>query len=85
MARSDEKRGGPVHVDGRGLSLADVARVAHDTDVKVVLDGDARQRMAASRALVEDKVASGERVYGVTTGFGRLADVAIEEDQRTLL
>lgn len=85
LARSDEKRGGTVHVDGHGLSLADVARVAHDTDVEVVLDGDARGRMTASRAFVEEKVASGERVYGVTTGFGRLADVAIAEDQRTLL
>src|SRR5262249_39493985 len=34
--------------------------------------------MAASRATVERAVARGDRVYGVTTGFGRFADVAIE-------
>lgn len=38
----------------------------------------AAERMRASRRVVEDAVARGETVYGVTTGFGSLADVRIE-------
>jgi len=37
--------------------------------------------MRASRAVIERLVAEGETVYGVTTGFGDLANVRIEPDQ----
>ena len=74
-----------VVLDGRTLSLEDVERVARDPTVRIRLDDEARGRVEASRALIEEKVASGERVYGVTTGFGRLADVAIAPDERTAL
>ena len=37
--------------------------------------------MSASRAVIERVVAAGETVYGVTTGFGDLADVRIEPGQ----
>jgi histidine ammonia-lyase len=42
------------------------------------LDGAARERIGAARAVVEDAVARGEAVYGVTTGIGELASVRIE-------
>ena len=59
--------------------------MAYDTSVEIALDGEARERVAESRAFLERKVASGERVYGVTTGFGRLADVSVSEEDRTEL
>lgn len=74
-----------VVVDGRSLSLEAIEGVARDPGVKLELDPDARKRMLASRAVIEGKIASGERVYGVTTGFGRLADVAIAPEDRTAL
>jgi histidine ammonia-lyase len=74
-----------LFLDGRTLALEDVERVARDPGVRVRLDDEARRRVAESRAFIEEKVASGERVYGVTTGFGRLAEVVIEPDQRTEL
>jgi len=74
-----------VTVDGRTLSLEDVERVARNPAVRVTLSDEARTRIAASRDYIERKVASGERVYGVTTGFGRLADVVIPPEQRTEL
>ena len=74
-----------VSLDGRTLSLEDVERIARDPSVRVVLSEDARARVAQSRAYIEAKVASGERVYGVTTGFGRLAEVVIPPEQRTQL
>ncbi len=42
------------------------------------LDCAARERIRAARAVVEDAVARGEAVYGVTTGIGELASVRIE-------
>ena len=41
------------------------------------LDGVARERIRAARAVVEDAVARGDAVYGVTTGIGELASVRI--------
>jgi histidine ammonia-lyase len=41
------------------------------------LDAADRARIATGRAVVEAAVASGEPVYGVTTGFGLLANVRI--------
>jgi histidine ammonia-lyase len=41
------------------------------------LDGAARERIRAARAVVEDAVMRGEAVYGVTTGIGELASVRI--------
>jgi histidine ammonia-lyase len=72
-------------VDGRTLSLEAIERVALDSTLRLRLDDGARERMKASRAVVEGKIAAGERVYGVTTGFGRLADVAIAPEDRTTL
>ena len=41
------------------------------------LTGEDRERIAAARAVVEAAVAEDRAVYGVTTGFGHLADVHI--------
>jgi histidine ammonia-lyase len=74
-----------VRIDGRTLSLHDIERVATNLDTQVLLDDEARSRVAASRDFIERKVATGDPVYGVTTGFGRLADVAIPEEDRQAL
>jgi histidine ammonia-lyase len=74
-----------VVLDGATLSLEDAERVALDPSVQVTLDAQARQRVGESRAFIEAQVASGRPVYGVTTGFGRLADVTVPEEHRTEL
>jgi histidine ammonia-lyase len=61
---------------GETLTLADVAAVA--AGVEVTFPSGARERVGAARSVVEDAVASGGVVYGVTTGFGALANVRIE-------
>jgi histidine ammonia-lyase len=75
----------PLLLDGRSLTLEDVASVARPGGRPVSLSAPARASVGASRAFIEEKVASGERVYGVTTGFGRLADVVIPPEDRTAL
>ncbi len=61
---------------GTPLSIADVVRVARHGD-PVHLAEDARRRILRSREYVEALVAADRTVYGITTGFGRLASVRI--------
>ena len=49
------------------------------------LTGEDRARIAAARAVVEAALASGEAVYGVTTGIGNLASVRIGADDAAAL
>jgi histidine ammonia-lyase len=48
---------------------------------RVTLAPEAVERVRASRAVIDQVVAEGRTVYGVTTGFGDLADVRIGPDQ----
>jgi histidine ammonia-lyase len=65
-----------VVIDGRSLSIADVEAVARG-DRRVALAPDAPARMLRAHAHVARIVRDGEVVYGVTTGFGKLSEVAI--------
>ena len=70
-----------IEIDGDTLTLEQVERVARDPNVCVRPAEGTTPRMQRSRAVVERAVASGVPVYGVTTGFGRLADVPIAHDR----
>jgi histidine ammonia-lyase len=74
----------PLQLTGHDLTIADVVAVAR-VGRAVAVEGKARERMGASRAVIEDVVASGATVYGVTTGFGDLADVRISPEQTAAL
>jgi histidine ammonia-lyase len=69
-----------ITIDGRHLTIDDVDAVANGS-ARVELARDARSRVADSRRVVEDILAAGEVVYGVNTGFGKLAEVRISPDQ----
>jgi histidine ammonia-lyase len=69
-----------MELSGRTLSLSDIARVALG-DEKIRIAATARTRMAASRKVIDDIIAGDATVYGVTTGFGKLADVRIPHDE----
>lgn len=56
--------------------LEEVEGVARG-DLKVALAPQARARVEASRRVVEKILSDGRVVYGVNTGFGKLADVRI--------
>lgn len=69
---------------GTGLSVADaVAAVRSPTRLEIA--PEARARVAASRAVIDRAVDEGRAVYGVTTGFGRLQNVAIAPAERARL
>jgi histidine ammonia-lyase len=65
-----------IRLSGDSFTLADLVAVANRR-ARVRLAPQARRAIAGSRRVVDRAVRSGETVYGVTTGFGKFADVAI--------
>jgi histidine ammonia-lyase len=65
-----------LYLDGYSLTLADLERVA-DGDDDMSLSASCRGRMEKSRRIVDEVIASGQTVYGINTGFGKLSDVRI--------
>ena len=61
---------------GDELSFEDVSAVALEA-ARVEIAPGVAERMAASRRIVEEAVAEGRTVYGITTGIGQLANVRI--------
>lgn len=74
-----------LRLDGQSLSLDDLAPLARGADLQLSVTKDAKSAVKRARKLVEDHVAAGDVIYGLTTGFGRLKSVAIAtEDLETL-
>lgn len=69
-----------LEIDGCSLALSDVHAVAVGRR-PVAVGAAARTRMLATRAVVADIVARDAVVYGVTTGFGKLSNIAIPPDK----
>ncbi|MFZ3215362.1 MAG: histidine ammonia-lyase [Candidatus Acidiferrales bacterium] len=69
-----------IPIDGEHLDFAQLYHIVFD-GAKVELAPEARQRMLASRAVIERVIASGQAVYGVNTGFGKMASVSISREQ----
>src|SRR5436309_12296747 len=69
-----------VTLDGHSLSIADVVAVARGV-APVTIAPQALASVAASRRAVETAVGRGDTIYGVNTGFGKLAHVRIKPDQ----
>ena len=65
----------PIRV-GEPLSLEDVVEAALGAEVE--LGSAASGRIGAARDVIERAVSSNETVYGVTTGFGSLANERID-------
>src|ERR1700693_6395798 len=69
-----------IQIDGENLSLDQLYGIALD-GAEVELSQPARERMNASRAVVERLIESNAAVYGVNTGFGKMASVRISREQ----
>ena len=67
-----------IEIDGNSLTLEQTAAVADGAMVQ--LAASARPRIEQARQFVEQIIARGEVVYGINTGFGKLADVSIPRD-----
>jgi histidine ammonia-lyase len=65
-----------VELTGQPLSLDEIARVACGGET-IRIGAAAHERIQASRKIIDDIVADGAVIYGVSTGFGKLADVHV--------
>jgi histidine ammonia-lyase len=71
-------------LDGRHISLETIEDIAV-RNARVTIAPAARERVAAARAAVERQYELGAIIYGVTTGFGRMANVVIDRHDTAAL
>jgi len=69
-----------VVLDGKSLTIDQTHEVARN-HATVELAPEARDAVARCRKVAEDLMASGALIYGVTTGIGELARVAVSGEQ----
>ena len=69
-----------VELDGESLSLGDLSSVSLGL-ATAVLAPRAAARVDAARAVIDRAVSENRVVYGVTTGFGKFADVVIPREK----
>jgi len=79
----------PIQLDGKSLTLEKVIQIARG-GAEVTLTTEAQAAIQRSRDYVDKLVAEGRTVYGITTGFGEFAKIAIgaedvEQLQRNLI
>ncbi len=79
-----------IQLTGEDVTIENVRTVARGLTHEVVLAESARASMLKSRSYIEGRIAQGEVMYGVNTGFGafssvRISDSEIEELQRNLI
>ncbi len=70
----------PLLLDGRSLTIRDVADVGRRRR-RVGISPDAAHRVVRCRAMVDQLLEWNEKVYGLTTGFGKLRDVVIPPEK----
>lgn len=64
-------------LDGNSLTTSDVVHAARTPACRVGVQPAALKALDASRGRVERALASGQTIYGINTGFGKLANVRI--------
>src|SRR4051812_24442643 len=69
-----------VVIDGNSLAIEDVAAVASAAATVRVSDS-ARERGRVTRRIVESLIERRAVAYGVTTGFGKLSEIAIPPER----
>src|SRR5512135_26842 len=69
-----------IVLDGSSLTIEKLAAIARDGE-KVVLAPEALERIKACRAMVEEKLAAREIMYGTNTGIGEFSEKVLDEDQ----
>ena len=69
-----------IAIDGERLTLENLYSIVFDK-AEAEIPASARERMSASRAVIEKLAEADAVVYGVTTGFGKMASTRISHDE----
>lgn len=77
-------------IDGQSLTLKSLTAMVDDSAPHFELSPDAQKKMQTSRQYIESRIAQGDVMYGVNTGFGafssvRISDADIEKLQKNLI
>lgn len=68
-----------VVLDGKSLKFDDIRRIAQGAAISIA--PEAKEFVLEARQLVERKIQEGKPLYGINTGFGFFANVAIDRDK----
>lgn len=68
-----------IELTGEGIDIDKVWAVAHGA--KLTLSAESERKMKASRDYIEARIAKGEVMYGVNTGFGAFSSVRISDSE----
>jgi histidine ammonia-lyase len=69
-----------VVLDGSGLTVETLVRIARHGE-KVALSDDAIERIRGCRAMLEEKIAAREIMYGINTGIGEFSEIVLDDEQ----
>ncbi len=69
-----------IVLDGTGLTVEKLVRIARGRE-KVSLHPEALERIKRCRAMLEEKIAAHEIMYGTNTGIGEFSEVVLNDDQ----
>jgi histidine ammonia-lyase len=70
-----------LEISGDGLNVCDAERILQCRVEQLVLSPGARTRVEKARRCLEKLMATGAAIYGVNTGFGKLANQRINDDE----
>src|SRR5690349_24251078 len=69
-----------ITLDGSSLTIEKLAAIARDNE-KVELAPSALERIKVCRAMLEEKLANNEVMYGTNTGIGEFSETMLNDDQ----
>jgi histidine ammonia-lyase len=70
----------PIALDGSSLTIEKIVAIARDHE-KVELAPEALERIKVCRAMLEEKLANKEIMYGTNTGIGEFSETMLNDDQ----
>jgi histidine ammonia-lyase len=69
-----------ITLDGSSLTVEKLVRIARHGE-QVALEPAALERIKACRAMLEEKIAAREIMYGTNTGIGEFSEIVLDDDQ----
>lgn len=73
-----------VVINGRDLTVEEVIRVCRGME-RVSISPEAAEKVNKARKYIEDKLDEGAVIYGLTTGFGKFANVFVDREETAKL
>ncbi len=70
----------PIILNGENFSVEKLISVARNGE-KVEIHPDSLEKMKKCRSMLEEKIHTGEIMYGVNTGIGEFSEVVLTDDQ----